>query len=168
MKDAIDRYGGRDQTIATNTGRVGTLVQMAAEDMAKANNVVRVKIPFRDIERVKAAASEYLDICAANGTLPTVRGMAAQLGYTRSAVYERARTHPDEEFAKFLEDFSDICGELTMAAALEGSVNVVAAIFTAKARYNWRDVVTIEAPVHNPLGENISAEEIEQKYMDLP
>ena len=76
--------------------------------------------------------------------------------------------HPGSEFSEWLDDFSDMCGEVMMSAALDKSVDTVSAIFTAKARHGWRDVITVETPIQNPLGDTISAEEIERRYSELP
>lgn len=162
------KYEGRKQTLTTNTTRVGELVSRAAVDMAAAKDTDEcVRVSLADFDRVREAAVDYLTECAERGMLPTVRGAAGKLGVTRQALYDYARHHPGSQFARWLEDFSDLCGELTMAAALDGSVNVVAAIFTTKARYGWKDSVTIDIPTEDPLGKRQSAVEILSKYKDL-
>lgn len=159
-------YAGREQTISVNSARTSQIVGRAADEMARANAIE--KIPLSDLARVKESAEAYLDECQKSGFLPTVRGMAARLGLSRNSVYDYQRHHPDSEFSKFLDDFSDLCAELTISAALEGSANPVVAIFLAKARANWRDSITIETPVHDPLGPKVSVEEIMERYRDLP
>ena len=93
--------------------------------------------------------------------------MAAKVGVSRNAFYSYSKDHPDSEFSKWLEDFSDLCGELTMAAALDGSVNVVGAIFVAKARYQWKDVISVQNTVSTPITQPLSPEEIMEKYKDF-
>ena len=172
MKDDVQRYAGRSQTLSENAARVSTLVSMAASDMERATG--GEKIPLNDLDRVRETSTAYLRECADNGVLPTVRGCAARLGCSRQALYDIVKRRPDGEFARWLEDFSDVCGELTMAAALEGTVAAVPAIFTAKARYSWREApAQLEVGPINPLtgtsGEpGELADAIAAKYSELP
>lgn len=166
---SIAKYEGRDQTLQTNTNRVGALVSMAAAGMKNLNDDDnRVRVSLSNMDLVRQAAEVYLDECSAMGVLPTVRGVAGKLGLTRQSLYYHAKHNPDSPFARWLEEFSDLCGELTMAAALEGSVNVVAAIFTAKARYGWRDTISVEMPnTDDPLGPHADPSVIAKKYQEL-
>lgn len=134
MKDDLK---GREQALTANASKVGDIVAQAAYGMSLAKG--GEKAPLSDMNRVKDYAQAYLTECAEKGTLPTVRGCAARLGVTRNAFYDRAKRHPNSEFALWLEDFSDLCGEVMMQAALEGTVSPVPAIFIAKSRYHWRE-----------------------------
>ena len=136
---------------------------MAAKDIALVNK--GEKIPLSDLKRIREAASEYLQACSLSGVLPTVRGVAARLGVTRQALYQEARRNPDGELSQWLEDFSDTCGELTMQAALEGTVAAVPAIFVAKARYQWREpAAQVELGRIDPLGPDETNERLLEKY----
>lgn len=128
--------------------------------MQMANDTSREKVPLGDIKRVRQTASAYLTECAETGTMPTVRGCAARLGLTRGAIYDYVRKHPGGELAKWLEDFSDVCGEVMMTAAMQGTVSPVPAIFVAKSRYSWR-----EAPVQIELGKTEPFEEIDAEAL---
>lgn len=165
------KYTGRAQTMSTNTARASELVSMAADDMELVNSGGQ-KIPLSDVKRIREIAAEFFRECADRGTMPNVRGLAARLGCTRQALYYQAKQHPDSDFARWLEDFSDACGEVMMAAAVEGVISPVPAIFTAKARYQWRDTITIETPSRDPLGPQIDpdalAEQLAEKYAELP
>lgn len=159
-------YAGRQQTLETNTCRTREIIGKARDDMIRAN--AAEKIPLSDLPRVKQAAQQYLSECADGAMMPTVRGMAARLGLSRNAVYDYQKKHPAGAFSDWLDDFSDMCGEVMMAAALDKSVDTVSAIFIAKARHGWRDAITIEAVPRDPLGTPLSPEEIAQKYAELP
>lgn len=171
-QEITPKYGGRTQTLTENTARVSALVSMAAEDMQRANT--GEKVPLGDLERVSAVSLDYLRECSENGTLPTVRGCAARLGVSRIALYEYAKAHPNGGFSKWLEDYSDFCGEICAAAALEGTISAVPAIFVLKSRFQWR-----EAPAQLELGRidpmandgrdaDELAAEIATKYGELP
>lgn len=161
-----DKYTGREQTLASNTKRNGELVGRALDDLMRANTVE--KVPLGDLARVKKAAQGYLSECAERSMMPTVRGMAARLGLSRNSVYDYVKKHPGSEFSEWLDDFSDLCGEVMMEAALNRTVDTVSAIFIAKSRHGYRDSVVLEVVNNNPLGEARSAEEIAQQYEFLP
>lgn len=169
MNTAPEAYRGRGQTLAVNTDTVSQLVGRAADEIARANAAEKVS-PAR-LDRVKEVASRYLEECSESGTLPTVRGMAARLGLSRSAVYEYQRNHPDGDFAAWLEDFSDLCAEIMMQAAAMGAVKEVSAIFISKARAGWREQPTqLELmPFDNRrrFGSGLSTEELAEKYSTL-
>lgn len=165
-----EKYAGRDQTLSVNAARVSALVDMAADDLMKVN--AGEKVSLSDMGQVRATAERYLRDCAAAGTLPSVRGCAAQMGISRQAMYDAVKKRPGSEFAKWLEDFSDMCGELTMQAALEGTVAAVPAIFVAKARYQWREQpAQVEIGKINSITDNDTEEaarEIAIRYSALP
>lgn len=171
MKDEM-KYTGKTQTLEANMARVSALVGVAAADMERATTGER--IPLDDIDIVKTVGTAYLRECADTGVLPTVRGCAARLGYTRQNLYYHAKEHPNGTLAKWLEDFSDVCGEITMSAAMEGVVAPVPSIFVAKSRYGFREApAQLEVGRINPLtgtdGEpGDLAEAIAAKYADLP
>lgn len=155
-------YAGRDQTLQVNKERTSEIIGKALDDMIRSNSAE--KIPLSDLPRVKQAAQEYLKECSDRAMMPTVRGMAARLGLSRNSVYDYQRNHPDSEFAKFLDDFSDMCGEIMMAAAMDKSIDVVSAIFVCKSRHGYREVNSIELVNNSPLGSVASAEEIAARY----
>ena len=172
MKDDT-KYTGKTQTLEANTARVSALVNMAADDMERATTGER--IPLDDVERIKGIGTSYLRECSTAGILPTVRGVASRLGVTRQALYYQAKEHPNGALAKWLEDFSDLCGEICMSAAMEGTISAVPAIFVAKSRYEWRETATrFEIgrlnPLSNTYGEDTeeTARLIAAKYAELP
>ena len=162
-------YGGKGQTMEINARGVSAIVADTAANMRLSFTGERV--PLNDIRRVIDTATDYLDVCAQAGILPTVRGVAAYLGLSRQALYDAAARNPDGALAKWLEDFSDVCGEAVMQAAMAGVVAPVPAIFTTKARYGWREPPAqyeIAAKQVGPLGEEADPSEIAAKYRELP
>ena len=158
------QYGGRSQTLQTNSARTSELVGRAAKEMARVNGPE--KIPLNDIEMVKAATEAYLIDCAGHGIMPTVRGCASFFGVSRNAVYDYARKHPGSAFSEWLDSFSDLCGELLMQAAVEGTASPVPAIFIAKSRYGWRE--NDDMPLKEIKDRELTPEEIAAKWQDLP
>lgn len=158
-------YAGRGQTLQTNSTRASEIVSLTAREMARANGGERV--PLDDLAAVKATAEAYLFECAEHGVMPTTRGVAAALGYTRNALYERARNNRGGQFEAWLRDFSEAAGECLAQAALEGTVSAIPAIFVLKSRYGWTDTPEPEIR-ENGAAEELSPEVIASKYVNLP
>lgn len=123
------------------------------------------KIPLNDMELVKTATEAYLIDCAGHGIMPSVRGCASFFGVSRNAVYDYARKHPGSAFSEWLENFSDLCGELLMQAAVEGTASAIPAIFTVKARYGWRE--NDDVPLREIRERELTPEEIATKYANM-
>lgn len=162
------RYQGRAQTMTENSNGISALVRRAADEYELAAGVE--KVPLTDIDAIRQAATDYLKDCADAGVLPTVRGVASRLGYSRQALYDHAKKRPGGSLDMWLQDFSDACAEATMAAAMAGTIKEVSGIFTVKARYGWR-----EQPAQIELGPlqanreySEDAELIALKYAQLP
>ena len=164
-------YGGRSETLAVNDVRISQLVANAADGMQNLLDP-RKRVPLADTQRIAEISIQYVRACSESATLPTISGLAKAIGCTRSAIYDFIKKHPDHESAKWFEDFSDTAADVMMQAALSGTVAPVPAIFIAKARYNWRDAITIEAVPVDPLGKEYTAEEIKKRIIenvvDLP
>ena len=158
-------YGGRTETAAVNDARISEIVTSLADGV---ENLIgdRQKVSLSDLDTIQAVTVRYIRKCSQSAALPTVSGLAKALGVSRQAIYDHIRQHPKSETAKWFEDISDSFGEAMMQAALTGTVAPVPAIFIAKARFNWRDAITIETPVDNRFEEELSPEEIAAKYAD--
>lgn len=166
--DELTRYAGREQTQLANAEGVSALVRRGAVEYELAGGTD--KVPLHDIATIRKVATEFLQDCAAAGVLPTVRGCVARLGYTRQAVYDYAKRHPDGALDEWLRDFSDACAEMTMEAAMTGNVKEASAIFTTKARFGWA-----EGPAQIQIGQisdsgitSDDAEIIAARYAALP
>ena len=142
MSDEITKYSGRNQTLAANADSITEIVTRAAKDAERMNHGERISL--EDVDRIQEISVKYLHEAAAGGFLPSVVGMASRLGMTRQNLYAYAKSHPDSPFDLWLQSFSDVCGECMMEAAMRGSIKEVSAIFTAKARYSWRDNISLE------------------------
>ena len=127
-----------------------TISMLTAQTAAELENLATPteRIALKDTDAVQSVSIRYVQACSDAGVLPTMSGLAKALGVTRSALYEHIRSHPNDDTSRWLEEFSDTCGEAMMQAALYGAVSPVPAIFVAKARYGFRDTLTIETMPH--------------------
>ena len=160
-------YKGRADTVEVNDSMVAEIVRNAAANMRKSGEAGQ-RVSLADFQSLDKAAADYMECCAAVGSIPTVGGYAASIGYTRSAIYERARTHG--EFRRWLEELSDTLGDVLAEGAMRGALSPVPVIFVLKSKYQWRDSVALEIsrPDAGPLGEAADPAEIARKYQYLP
>lgn len=162
----------------TNTPSQNKLATTDAESLAaivtrKADALERYKemagrTTLADFEGVQYASTLYLRDCAETGVLPTMTGLANALGVTRMALYDYQKRNPESRTTVWLAHFSDQCSEALAEAALTGKVQPVVAIFVEKARYGWRDAVTIETYQQQaPLGTLTTSDELADKYEEI-
>lgn len=153
--------------MAANTEQNSQIIAQAARELAMANDPTREKVPLWNLEKVRSVAGIYLDECAQTGTMPTVRGCAARLGVTRGALYDYEKHHPGGAFSAWLQDFSDLCGEVMMAAAMQGSLSAVPCIFVAKSRHGYREApVQIELQANSAVGVELPEEELRKRIAE--
>lgn len=156
----------KSETLEANQQGIGRVVGAMAQTLEQANDASR-QFDLSDSEKLNQASIAYVKACAAAGLLPSVSGLAGALGRSRTGLYEYGKVHAD--FQVWLENYSDLCAETAISAALNGSAQAVPAIFLAKARYQWRDSVTLEiGRPESPLGEVQDPDAIAAKYEMLP
>ena len=157
----------KEDTLVSNESRISDAVENLAEGL---ENIVhpQEKILLSDVDDVQRITVQYVKACARASSLPTMSGLAKALGHSRQALYDYRKRKPNSPTAEWLEEVSDSFGETMMNYALNGTVAAVPAIFVAKARYMWRDALTIEVPKENPLGDAIDPSIIEERYRCLP
>ena len=160
-------YQGKGQTAEVNRQLVCAIVGDMAVEMEQAADESR-RFPLSDLQSVERIARQYVVACANKGSLPSVSGLAAALGRTRTAVYKYANEH--QAFADFLTDFSDRCGEAAAQAAIVGATQAVPTIFLLKSRFGFREAPTqLEiGQLRNDLCGTEEAAVIAEKYLELP
>lgn len=156
----------RTETMAANDARITELIENVRDGMRNVADPAQ-KVSLSDTSRVQQITLDYLQACSNLSTLPTMSGLAKALGMTRAALYDHMRRHPHSETTAWLEDFSDTAGEVMMQAALSGSVQQIPAIFIAKARHGYKDVLTVETPSAMRELSDVDTEAIAAKYAEL-
>ena len=75
----------REQTAAFNDSRISGIVQDMADGLR--NQADGNRVSLKDAERVKLACIDYVQACADNSTLPSMRGLASALGCSRQNLW---------------------------------------------------------------------------------
>lgn len=159
-------YSKKD-TLQANEERVRDIVTLAAAGLANVADGDRKKIRLADTEAVKKVTLEYMRICSEYSVIPNTAGLAKALGMSRQALYDHMKRHPGDSTSEWLKDVSDSFGQILIDCAISGVTAPIPSIFAAKARYGWRET-DIEEPYDNSISVERDAEEIAEKYSDLP
>ena len=162
------RLYSADRTEA-NRQAIQELVTASAVELAQAAAAIDT-VSLADTETVKQRTMLYVRACADTGTIPTFSGLMRSMGLTTRAGEQYRRRNPDSDTGKWLELYSDYCGDVLADAALKNLTNNVFAIFVEKARNNWQDKVTIETEItQSPYAQDaLTEEDIIRKYQELP
>ena len=156
------------ETLEANQQGIGRAVLAMARTMEQGSDASR-QFDLSDFQQLNKVAIAYTRACALAGSLPSVSGLAGALGRSRTGLYEYGKVHAP--FREWLQDYSDLCAEAAISAAIEGSAQAVPAIFLAKARAGWKDNDPVELRIgraDTPLGEAADPATIAAKYHALP
>lgn len=129
------------------------------------------KIDLNDDQQVEDRINYYFDYCEKEGLKPVVEGLALALGVTRQALHDwetgRRRGETSPARADMVKKAKEYIAFLMSDAAMSGQVNPVTWIFYAKNYFGMSDKHEIEVKANQPLGEQLSPEEI-AKRVGLP
>ena len=148
-------------------GQLTALVDDMAEQLEQVADMTPVSLS--DTSRVKSISLAYIRACAAASTLPNVTGSSRSLGLSRAAVYDCINRQSPREAADWLTLCREGFAELLENSSLRNSTNPVVSIFLLKAVHNYRESaeLIVSSKDTGPLGEQMTAEQIAQKYQDM-
>lgn len=126
----------------------------------------RGKVDFNDIDDVKTRTYSYLKACAISEAYPSVMGLAVDAyGISRQALNQYLLRNPTSEATEFIQKTKDVIADILTNASLYNNANAVAVIFQLKNHFEHSDRVDIQPlRVSDPVN-NLSVEEIAQRYM---
>ncbi len=127
------------------------------------------KIDTSDTAQVEKRLEEYFTLCATNDMRPNVPSMALSLGIDRRTLWRWANGEGQGKN-------SDIRDTIKRAYALlnilieeymqTGKINPVSGIFLMKNNFGYTDKQEVVLTPNNPLGDQTSNEELEQRYLE--
>lgn len=129
-------------------------------------------IDLHDVEQVQARLTEYFQIHADNDLKPTVAGMGLALnGMDRRRLWE-IRTGNDKAYdlptavSDTIKRAYKLMENLWENYMQNGKINPVSGIFLGKNNFGYADKQEVVLTPNNPLGEQKSTDELEQRYLD--
>lgn len=125
----------------------------------------RPKVQKDDIETMKERTLEFMKRKLEAKQLPTMEGLAAWFGVTRSVLAKWASDPTDEKVYEFLNVVSEVFSSMWAESAQNGSTNSVAWIFYAKNHFGYVDKkeVNFNASVDNADAPN--ADDIRKRWL---
>lgn len=157
----------RANTVEINSQIVSNIVQIAGAGLENISDPSK-KIRLDDTGTVMDVSKEYIRLCAKHSMLPTMNGVAAALGHTRQSLWDFSKRHPKHPTAEWIDNLKESFAEIVMQNALAGSVSAIPAIFYLKSRFDWIEAKTPDIPYSDSDEIMLNAEEVAEKYSDLP
>lgn len=127
-KDPQQRYSPQ-QTAAVRKAAVQDVLLAQTDLLKKAST----RTNLNDVEAVQRATEEYVAVCADVGIVPSMEGLAARLGLSRSFVYRFIREHgEDNPTAAYLNQARLSWASARMALAERGMLDSAMSIFVLR------------------------------------
>lgn len=123
------------------------------------------KIDYKDAKQVEARIFEYFVACEEADMKPSVAGMAVAIGVDRKTVWEW-RTAEKSDRSNAIKRACAILDTMMNDYMQNGKINPASGIFLMKNNFDYADKQEVVLTPNNPLGEQKSNAELEQKYLD--
>ena len=130
----------------------------------------RGKVDFNNLREVQERVFEYMTACKQATIYPSAMGLASlAFGYSTRGMNKYLAENPDTPTAQFIELVKSSFADILTNAALFRNADTTQVIFQLKNQNNFVDRVQLE-PIQSasPLGTQIDAETLAEKYSDLP
>lgn len=124
-------------------------------------------IDTADEKQVEKRIYEYFQICADNDMKPSMAGMALAIGVSRNTLWEwsvggfRSDTHYDT-----IKKAVQMLDSQMVDYMQNGKINPVSGIFLMKNNFGYKDQQEVVVTPNAPLGEQVSAEELRERYIE--
>lgn len=123
-----------------------------------------------DDDAVAERIQWFFKHCIEDDMKPTVMGLANALGVSRKTLYDWSkgrRRGEKSERADLIKRAYDLLAELWEDYMLNGKVNPVSGIFLGKNHFGYTDKQEVTLTPGKPLGEDVTPEQLEEKYADV-
>lgn len=122
-------------------------------------------IDTKNAKQLEERIYEYFQICAQDDMKPSVAGLALAIGADRRRLWEWAKTENSDRSEAIKKAYRIL--DLQMVDYMQnGKINPVSGIFLMKNNFGYTDQQEVVVTPNNPLGEQRTTEEIEQRYME--
>ena len=126
-------------------------------------------IDISDPKQVEHRIYEYFQFCVDNDRKPNIKGLGNWLGVSDETVRNwRNGTYREDTHLGLIKKAVDLLQEMWWDYGQNGKCNPASWIFIGKNAFGMKDTQDVVITPNNPLGETASAEEIAQKYAELP
>lgn len=128
------------------------------------------KPDMTDAEAIRQRIIEYFTICEKNDMKPSVEGMALAFGVERRSLYRWVNgincSYITQEGRNYLKTAYATLNAMMSDYMMQGKINPVSGIFLMKNNMNYSDQTEIIVTPNNPLGAEVSAEEVQKRITE--
>ncbi len=127
------------------------------------------KIDTSDAAQVEKRLEEYFTLCATNDMRPNVPSMALSLGIDRRTLWKWANGDgkgKNSEIRDTIKRAYALLNILIEEYMQTGKINPVSGIFLMKNNFGYADKQEVVLTPNNPLEDQTSNEELEQRYLE--
>lgn len=122
-------------------------------------------IDIKNPEQIAKRVTEYFTICAEDDMKPSVAGLAVAIGTDRRRLWEWANTEKSDRTDVIKKAYALLDLQINNYM-MNGKINPVSGIFLMKNHFGYADKQEVVVTPNNPLGEQKTTEELEQRYLD--
>lgn len=126
------------------------------------------KVDLTSVEEVAQRVREYFIICAEDDMKPSVAGLALAMDIDRRYLWEirEGKKGKSPEVADTLKKAMKILDLQMVDYMQNGKINPVSGIFLMKNNFGYADKQEVVLTPNNPLGEQKSNAELEERYLE--
>lgn len=127
------------------------------------------KIDTSNPAEVEKRLDEYFQLCAVNDMRPNVPSMALSLGIDRRTLWKWANGEgqgKNSDIRDTIKRAYSLLNILIEEYMQTGKINPVSGIFLMKNNFGYTDKQEVVVTPNNPLGDQTSNSELEQRYLD--
>ena len=119
----------------------------------------------KDIPLLNQRIIEYFSICAEDDQKPSVAGLALAIGVDRKTVWQWANCEKSDRSNSIKRAYRIL--NLMMEDYMQnGKINPVTGIFLMKNNFGYADKQEVVVTPNNPLGDQKSNAELEERYIE--
>lgn len=166
--DVMNQEFGNSRLYDKSSGNAEKVAEAVSAITKQIMAAPQERIRLSDANAVKATAFQYLASCQKIGICPSKIGLARAFGLTRRSLDTFAIRNPESETGIFLSMLFDAFAEILTLTTMTGATREIFGIFLLKAVYSFRDAADIESPAAYDPERKPSADEIVDKWKDLP
>lgn len=126
------------------------------------------RVDTSDPKAVEDRLMWYFQRCIENNMKPTYSGFASALGVSRQTIWKWRDGQERPENYPIIESAMNMLEQLMEMYMMNGQINPASGIFLLKNHFGYKDIQDVVVQPKKPLGEEVDAEIIEEKYKELP
>lgn len=125
--------------------------------------------PVKSDDELRDRINEYFNWCGTDNIIPTVEEMSLYVGYTSSTLWdwENGRNKGfSSETSAIIKNAKEFLKSFDAKLVIAGKMNFLAYCFRAKNYYGMADKQEVVLSQGNALGDQLSEQELQKKYIE--